>query len=71
MWALIDPVMLESLPASPGDPRATVERWIELYAEAAGMDPARAREWTRTRARAEVAESGGWPGLRGLADALA
>jgi streptomycin 6-kinase len=71
VWALIDPFMLESLPASAEDPRATVERWIEVYAEAAGMDPVRAREWTRIRARAERAESGGWPGLRRLADALA
>lgn len=71
VWALIDPFMLESLPASAEDPRATVERWIEVYAEAAGMDPVRAREWTRIRARAELAESGGWPGLRRLADALA
>jgi hypothetical protein len=40
------------------------------YAEAAGMDPGRARECTRIRARAELSESGGWPGLRRLADAL-
>jgi streptomycin 6-kinase len=71
VWALIDPAMLESLPESPEDIRATAERWIGLYAEAAEMDPARAREWTRIRARAELAESGGWPGLRRLADALA
>ena len=50
--------------------RATAERWIERYADAAEMDPAKAREWTRIRARAELAESGGWPGLRRMADAL-
>jgi streptomycin 6-kinase len=70
VWALMDPVMLEFLPRPPDHARATAERWIECYADAAEMDRARAREWTRIRARAELAESGGWPGLRRLADAL-
>lgn len=70
VWALIDPFMLESLPEPPDEVRATAERWIERYAEAAEMDAGRAREWTRIRARAELAESGGWPGLRRMADAL-
>jgi streptomycin 6-kinase len=70
VWGLIDPVMLESLPEPPDAARVTAERWVERYAEAAEMDPARAREWTRIRARAELAESGGWAGLRRMADAL-
>jgi hypothetical protein len=62
--------MLESLPEPPDEVRATAERWVERYAEAAEMDPGRAREWARIRARAELVESGGWPGLRQMADAL-
>jgi streptomycin 6-kinase len=70
VWALMDPVMLEFLPEPGGEVRDTAERWIARYAEAAEMDAGRAREWTRIRARAELVESGGWPGLRRLADAL-
>ena len=71
VWALIDPVMLEFLPEPPAEVEATVERWMERYAEAAELDLARTREWTRIRAEAELVESGGWPGLRRMADALA
>jgi hypothetical protein len=70
VWALIDPLMLESLPESHAEAQATAEGWIDCYAEAAEMDLAKAREWTRIRARAELAESGGWPGLRRMAAAL-
>jgi streptomycin 6-kinase len=70
VWALIDPVMLESLPEQPAEVHATAERWIERYAKAAEMDLARTRQWTRMRAEAELAESGGWPGLRRMAEAL-
>ncbi len=52
------------------DAGLSAERWIDRYAEAARMDPAKALEWTRIRARAELAESGGWPGLRRMADVL-
>jgi streptomycin 6-kinase len=70
VWALIDPVMLESLPEEPEQARAAAERWIECYAEAADLEPGRAREWTRMRAQAEILESGGWPGMQRMADAL-
>jgi streptomycin 6-kinase len=70
VWALIDPVGLEALPEEAKAARATARRWVDVYAEAAELDPARAREWTRIRARAEVAESGGWPGLERIAEAL-
>jgi streptomycin 6-kinase len=70
VWALIDPVGLESLPEEPRQARATAERRVELYAEAAALDPAKASRWTRMRALAEIEESGGWPGLRRIADAL-
>jgi streptomycin 6-kinase len=70
VWALLDPLMLEFLPESPAEARASAERWIDCYAKAAQMDPARTMEWTRLRARAELVESGGWPGLRLMADVL-
>jgi streptomycin 6-kinase len=73
VWALIDPLMLESLPESPAEGRATAERWIACYAEAAEMDLARAREWTRIRAVAEANEvdDPAWaPALRRMAAAL-
>jgi streptomycin 6-kinase len=56
VWALIDPLALESLPEDPGAARRTAERRLRVYSGAAGMDPAKAREWTRIRARAEVRE---------------
>ena len=70
VWALIDPLMLELLPESHAEAQASAARWIDCYADAARMDPAKTLEWTRIRARAELAESGGWPGLRRMADAL-
>jgi hypothetical protein len=62
--------MLESLPESRAEAQACAERWIDCYAEAARMHAAKTWEWTRIRARAELAESGGWPGLRRMADVL-
>jgi streptomycin 6-kinase len=70
VWALIDPVMLESLPEDATEARATATRWIERYAQAAELEPGRARQWTRLRAHAEIVESGGWPGLQRMLDAL-
>jgi streptomycin 6-kinase len=55
VWALIDPLMLESLPESVAEARATAEHWLERYAQAAEMDLDKAREWTRIRASAETA----------------
>jgi streptomycin 6-kinase len=54
VWALIDPLTLEDFPRDPGQAEATATRRLELYAEAAEMDLAKAREWTRIRASAEA-----------------
>jgi streptomycin 6-kinase len=74
VWALIDPLMLEFLPESPAEVRATAERWLRRYAEAAEMDLAKAREWTWIRADAEAREEhsdAAWAAaLRRMADAL-
>jgi streptomycin 6-kinase len=73
VWALIDPLMLESLPESRGQARASAERWLRCYAEAAEMELDRAREWTRIRAGAEAREvhDVAWAAaLRRMADAL-
>jgi streptomycin 6-kinase len=70
VWALIDAAMLESLPEAPAEAHATAARWTERYAEAAELDLDRTRGWTHMRARAEILESGGWPGLDRMADAL-
>jgi streptomycin 6-kinase len=73
VWALIDPLTMEDLPRDPGQIEATVDRWLGRYAEAARMDLARAREWTRIRASAEAREvhDPDWAAaLRRMADAL-
>ena len=74
VWALIDPLTLEDFPHDRGQAEATAARRLELYADAAEMDPAKAREWTRIRAGAEAEEVGddsAWAGaLRRMADAL-
>jgi hypothetical protein len=72
-WALIDPVALESLPEDAGAARATAERWIERYADAAEMDPGTAMDWTCVRARVEAgaADDAAWAAaLNRMADAL-
>ncbi|MFW0785208.1 aminoglycoside phosphotransferase family protein [Gordonia sp. CPCC 206044] len=48
VWALIDPLA----PVAP-DTR-TAWSWVERYAAAANLDPVRAAEWIRLRARAEA-----------------
>jgi streptomycin 6-kinase len=74
VWALIDPLTLEAFPRDQGQAKATAARWLERYAEAAEMDLAKAREWTRIRAGAEAKEVGddsAWAAaLRRMADAL-
>jgi streptomycin 6-kinase len=73
VWALIDPLTLEGFPRDRGQAEATATRRLELYAESAGMDLAKAREWTRVRAAAEASEvdDPGWAGaLRRMVDAL-
>jgi streptomycin 6-kinase len=54
VWALINPLTLEDFPRDPTQAEATAVRWLDRYAEAAEMDLARAREWTRIRASAEA-----------------
>lgn len=74
VWALIDPLTLEDFPRDRGQAEATAARWLELYAEAAEMDLAKAREWTRIRAAAEArqVDDAAWAAaLRRMADALA
>jgi hypothetical protein len=72
-------VGLEELPESPPAAAATARRWVAVYAQAGGLDPDRAREWTRLRARAEALEceaqpdpdAAGWvAALHRMADAL-
>lgn len=79
VWALIDPL---APPLPSADDAARVEAWrrIDVYADAAGLDPRRAASWVRARALVEAAELAGtadgadaaWAGrLRLTADALA
>jgi streptomycin 6-kinase len=73
VWALIDPMTMEDFPRDPGQAKATAHRWLERYAQAAEMDLAKAREWTRIRASAEAqyVHDRDWAaGLRRMADAL-
>jgi streptomycin 6-kinase len=73
VWALIDPLTLEDFPHDPGQAEATAVRRLELYAQAAEMDLAKAREWTRIRAAAEAEQvhDSAWAGaLRRMAAAL-
>jgi streptomycin 6-kinase len=56
IWALLDDKLVAALPQ---DPRAAADRaaaWLDRYSRAAGMDPERARAWTRVRGLAEAAE---------------
>ena len=62
VWALLDPIGLELLPEEPDDAAQTAPRWVAVYAEAAGLDPAKVRTWARLRARAEALELGAPPG---------
>ena len=73
VWALIDPLTLEGFPHDPRQAEATATRRLERYADAAEMDLAKAREWTRIRASAEAQEVSdpGWAdALRRIAAAL-
>ncbi|HEV2873628.1 MAG TPA: aminoglycoside phosphotransferase family protein [Thermoleophilaceae bacterium] len=74
VWALTDPLTLEDFPHDREQAEATAARRLELYADAAEMEPAKAREWTRIRAGAEAEEVGddsAWAGaLRRVAGAL-
>jgi streptomycin 6-kinase len=73
VWALIDPLTLEDFPRDRGQAEAIAARRLELYAEAAEMDLAKARAWTRIRAAAEAIEvhDSDWAdALRRMAEAL-
>jgi streptomycin 6-kinase len=61
IWALLDPNGLALLPDDPEDAAATAGRWLARYVEAATLDPVRARDWTRLRARAEALDCGSAP----------
>ena len=50
VWALLDPLV----PAVPDD--ATALRWVAIYAEAADLDPERARAWVHVRAAGEAGD---------------
>jgi hypothetical protein len=73
VWALIDPLTLEDFPHGAADAEAMAHRRLKRYAEAAEMDLAKAREWTRIRAGAEAEEvdDPDWASaLRRMANAL-
>ena len=73
VWALIDPLTLEDFPHGAAEAEATAHRRLKRYAEAAEMDLAKAREWTRIRAGAEAEEvdDPDWASaLRRMANAL-
>src|SRR5918999_1500943 len=55
VWALVDPLTLEDFPHGR-EAEAAAHRRLQRYAEAAEMDLAKAREWTRIRAGAEAEE---------------
>jgi streptomycin 6-kinase len=61
VWALLDPIGLERLPRDAAAAAVTARRWVGVYAEAAGMDAEKVREWTRLRARAEALDLGAEP----------
>jgi streptomycin 6-kinase len=68
VWALLDPLV----PAVPDD--ATALRWVAVYAEAARLDPDRARAWVHVRAAGEAddvePDDPGWAArLRRMAEA--
>src|ERR671914_216495 len=73
VWALIDPLTLEDFPHGAAEAEATAHRRLKRYAEAAEMDLAKARAWTRLRAGAEAEEvdDPDWASaLRRMANAL-
>lgn len=53
IWALICPEA-PALPDDPVEARRIARGRLELYANAAGLDPGRAAVWTRVRAQAEA-----------------
>ncbi len=53
VWALLDPLVPE-LPTDRRAAASTARQWLEQYADAARLDPARAGTWARLRARAEA-----------------
>jgi streptomycin 6-kinase len=73
IWLLVCP----QAPPLPEDAGAEARRRVDLYADAAGLDPDRAAAWVRVVARAEAVLSAdsafpAWPErLRRLAEALA
>lgn len=73
VWLLVCP----QAPPLRGDEAAEAWRRVEVYAEAAGLEPERAGAWARVIARAEAVLSADsafpeWPErLRRLAEALA
>jgi streptomycin 6-kinase len=81
VWALLDP-LAPRLPASRAAASRTARRWVARYADAAALEPGRARSWARLRARAEAliidaqddaaSDDRAWAArLHGMADALA
>ncbi len=48
VWALLDPLV------PPPPDGATARRWLEIYVEAADLDPERARAWVHLRAAGEA-----------------
>jgi streptomycin 6-kinase len=68
VWALLDPLV------PPVGDDATALRWVAIYAEAAELDPDRARAWVHVRAAGEAGDvepdDPGWAArLRRMADA--
>jgi streptomycin 6-kinase len=61
VWALLDPMGLELLPEQPEEAAETASRWVDVYAEAAAMDPVKVRMWAGLRARAEALDLGAEP----------
>jgi streptomycin 6-kinase len=74
IWLLVCP-QAPALPHDPEAARTEARRRVGLYADAAGLDAARAAAWAHVVARAEAVLSdsahAGWPRrLRALANAL-
>lgn len=74
IWLLVCP-QAPALPDEPKAARTEARRRVDLYADAAGLDPVRAAAWAHVVARAEAVLSdsahAGWPArLRALANAL-
>jgi streptomycin 6-kinase len=71
IWALLDDKLLAVLPEDSDAAAERAAAWLDRYCRAAGMDPARARVWTRLRALAEAGEFRTWPGRTPETDAWA